>query len=351
MTDQDKPRGNRFDKAPSRPRPAGRPDAARGDAGGRPAPEGSFGGDRPGRNRPAFGQERSEPRAIDPRFQDVGGDGRPRRSAAIDGNHGSHGNEPPRDAVVGLHAALALLQHAPQRVLDVYLWNDDPRVIARVEAAAAKAATRLHLQRPAWASADTREGSAQGVALRVTPFAYKDLDDVVPPEGAADGTLLVCLDSITDPRNLGAILRSSAFFGATAVILPQDRSAEVTPLVERISEGGSAVTPVVQVVNLARTLQQLQDRGVEVVGTALDHVSKDVRDHQFGRATALVFGSEGDGMRPLVRKKCDVVVHIPTAQDAVQSLNVSAFATLVLGLARSQPVQPAGGGNRGRQGR
>lgn len=346
MTDQDKPRGNRFDKAPSRPRPAGRPEGMpRGDARGPRPTEGRAGADRSGRDRPTYGQDRSETRSFDPKFHDVGGDGRPRRAGAIDAGRGG---EPPRDAVVGLHTALALLQHAPQRVLDVYLWNDDPRVIAQVEVAAAKAGARLHTQRPAWASGDGREGSAQGVALRVTPFVYADLDDIVPPEGAPDGTLLVCLDSVTDPRNLGAILRSAAFFGATAVILPQDRSAEVTSLVERISEGGSAVTPVVQVVNLARTLQQLQDRGVEVVGTALDHVSKDVRDHQFGRATALVFGSEGDGMRPLVRKKCDVVVHIASAQDAVQSLNVSAFATLVLGLARSPTPRAGAASQRGK---
>lgn len=391
-SDTPPPRGNRFDRAPARPqtRPnnagpgapgAGGPNrdtprpnwqgdqgygaTAPGRGGDRPTGDrgpprgpstpGRYTGSRPAPNRgPGRGDtEQGHYVPTNPEaFQGVGADGRPRRSGAID--HRPSAGEPPRDAIVGLHAALAILQFAPKRVTDVYLWNDDSRVVARVQEAAERGGVRVQFQRPVWASGDAREGSAQGVALRVTPFQYEDLDDIVPVEGAPDGTLLVCLDSITDPRNLGAILRSAAFFGATAVILPQDRSAEVTPLVERVAEGGSVAVPVIQVVNLARTLQQLQDRGVEVVGTALDHVSGDLRDHRFGRATALVFGSEGDGMRPLVRKRCDVVVHSRSATDAVQSLNVSAFATLALGLARAQmdaaaaPKAPAAGGHRNR---
>ena len=176
--------------------------------------------------------------------------------------------------------------------------------------------------------------------MRVTPFRYADLDSLVPVQGARPGTLVLVLDSITDPRNLGAILRSAAFFEATCVVLPTDRAAEVTPLVERIAEGGSAAVPVVQVVNLSRTLQSLRDRGVQCVGTVLDGAEGDLRRHPWTSATALVLGAEGPGIRPLVRKSCDVLLSL-AGPEAMPSLNVSAFATLALALARGVTPTPA----------
>ncbi len=233
--------------------------------------------------------------------------------------------------ITGAHACLALLRLQPHRVREVFLWAQDSRLELQVTQLAQAANVPLQLRAPP--GVEPESPNPQGVAVRVNPFEYRDLDSIVPASGARTKTLLLVLDSITDPRNLGAILRSAAFFEADAVILPTDRSAEVSSLVERVSEGGSAAVPVVQVVNLARTLTSLRERGVEVVGTALDGATADLRDHQWTQATAIVLGAEGVGIRPLVRKNCDVLLRLD-GPDTMQSLNVSAFATLTLAYAR-----------------
>lgn len=257
-------------------------------------------------------------------------DDRPRRPDRQDRS------APPPDVVSGLHSVEALLRWQPKRVQALYLWASDARVRARLQELAQQARVRVENEPPR--GLEHEAGNPQGVAVRVTPFEYADLERVLPLAGPADGSVFLCLDSITDPRNLGAILRSAAFFRVTAVILPQDRSAEVTPLVERIAEGGAASVPVVQVVNLARTLASLHDRGVDVVGTALDGATADLRTYQWAPATALVLGAEGTGIRPLVRKHCDQLVTLP-GPEQMPSLNVSAFATLALALVRTaRPV-------------
>lgn len=250
----------------------------------------------------------------------------------------SEGGVLPPDVVTGAHAVEALLRHRPDRVREVYLWASDPRLEARIRHLCTEAKARLQEGPPPGLR---EEGpNPQGVAARLTQFRYADLDQIVPEDGAKPGTLLLVLDSITDPRNLGAILRSAAFFQVAGVILPQDRAAGVTPLVERIAEGGSAVVPVVQVVNLARTIKLLQERGVEVVGTALEHSTGDLRDHDWAPATALVLGAEGGGIRPLVRKSCDFVLTW-NGPEAMPSLNVSAFAALSLALVRLGQRKPS----------
>lgn len=268
-----------------------------------------------------------------PRYGDAQGDNQAAEFTARTGRVA-----PPVDLVTGVHAALALLQHKAQRVREVLLWSRDPRVQAQVrQAAAAARVPVIDKEMPAF---DDDPGNPQGVALRVTEFAYTDLDTLVPETGCPRGTLILVLDSITDPRNLGAILRSAAFFGVQAVVIPQDRAAGVTPLVERISRGATAIVPVVRVVNLARTLQILQDRGVFVVGTGLEPGCGDLATHSFDAVTALVLGAEGGGLRPLVRKRCDIVAKLSGIGD-MQSLNVSAFATLALHLARAQVGLPS----------
>ncbi len=234
--------------------------------------------------------------------------------------------------MTGIHAVLALLERAPRRVVQVLLWSSDPRVEAQVQAAAQVARIAVARRDP---PAFEDPGNPQGVAVQVTEFPYADLDVVAPPAGCPAGAIYLVLDSITDPRNLGAILRSAAFFGVQAVIIPQDRAAGVTPVVERISRGATATVPVVRVVNLARTLEILQQRGVFVVGTGLEPSSVELADYAFASITALVLGSEGGGLRPLVRRRCDEIVRLSGSSD-MQSLNVSAFATLALHLARAQ---------------
>lgn len=287
--------------------------------------------DRSGADRP--------PRPSAPRDGGYRGD-RPRFDRPREPGPRDHGprrpdRTPPPDVVSGLHAVQALLRWQPRRVQGLYIWASDARVRAQMREHADAAGVRWKEEPPP--GLEHEAGNPQGVAAKVTPFEYADLERIFPLEGPAPGTLIVCLDSITDPRNLGAILRSAAFFRVTAVIIPQDRSAEVTPLVERIAEGGAATVPVVQVVNLSRTLASLRDRNVEVVGTALDGATGDLRTHTWTQATAIVLGAEGTGIRPLVRKNCDLLVTLPGSEQ-MPSLNVSSFATLTMALARQSPA-------------
>ena len=313
--------GSRFDAPPPRP--------PRREEGG-PPPSDRPRDDRPREDRPRDDRPREDrPRFDRPRGPDHGQfrprDQGPRRTDRT----------PPPDVVSGLHAVQALLRWQPRRVQGLYIWASDARVRAQIREQADAAGVRWKEEPPP--GLEHEAGNPQGVAAKVTPFEYADLERVFPLEGPAPGTLIVCLDSITDPRNLGAILRSAAFFRVTAVIIPQDRSAEVTPLVERIAEGGAATVPVVQVVNLSRTLASLRDRNVEVVGTALDGATGDLRTHSWTQATAIVLGAEGTGIRPLVRKNCDVLVTLP-GPEQMPSLNVSSFATLTMALARQSPA-------------
>lgn len=140
--------------------------------------------------------------------------------------------------------------------------------------------------------------------------------------------LLLVLDGVQDPHNLGACLRTAEAAGVHAVIMPKDRSVGVTAVVRRTSAGASEIIPVVQVTNLARTLRTIKDRGIWVAGTD-DETAQDLYGIDLTGPLALVMGSEGQGMRRLTRELCDYVVRIPMA-GAIESLNVSVAAGVCL---------------------
>jgi 23S rRNA (guanosine2251-2'-O)-methyltransferase len=170
----------------------------------------------------------------------------------------------------------------------------------------------------------------QGIALSVPPFGYQHPDDVIAAATSkATAGLLVALDGVTDPRNLGAVVRSAAAFGAQGVLLPQRRSAGMTAAAWRTSAGTAARMPIARATNLTRTLHACAEAGMLVVGLAGDGaVSLD----EFRDATAplvLVIGGEGRGLGRLVRDTCDLVVSIPMA-DKVESLNASVAAGVAL---------------------
>jgi 23S rRNA (guanosine2251-2'-O)-methyltransferase len=167
-------------------------------------------------------------------------------------------------------------------------------------------------------------GHHQGIAARTRPFAYAELDDILD----AGAGLLVALDGITDPQNLGAIVRSAEVLGAGGLILPRDRSAAVTPAVVRASAGATVHLPIAQVVNLVRALESAKERGYWTVGLALDGSSTFQQLPELDRAL-LVVGSEGKGARPLVLEACDFRVRIPQT-GRVGSLNASVAAAIGL---------------------
>lgn len=168
----------------------------------------------------------------------------------------------------------------------------------------------------------------QGIALQVPPYNYAHPDDLVAAALSSPPALLVALDNISDPRNLGAIVRSVAAFGGHGVLIPQRRSASVTAVAWRTSAGAAARIPVARATNLNRTLTDWAVRGLRVIG--LDAGGDTTLDDIDGTdPLVVVVGSEGKGLSRLVRQNCDEVVSIPMAGDT-ESLNASVAAGVVL---------------------
>jgi 23S rRNA (guanosine2251-2'-O)-methyltransferase len=172
----------------------------------------------------------------------------------------------------------------------------------------------------------------QGVVAWCEPYPYADAWELA----GRDRPLLCCLDQVTDPRNLGAVVRAAAGAGATGVVLPAHGSSVVTPVVARASAGAVEHLPVAVVPNLARYLTDVKGARLWAYVAAVDGDSN-VWDVDLTDGAALVFGSEGKGVRPLVRRSCDASIAIPLA-DGVESLNVSVAAAVTLFEARRQRV-------------
>ncbi|HEY2774300.1 MAG TPA: 23S rRNA (guanosine(2251)-2'-O)-methyltransferase RlmB [Candidatus Binatia bacterium] len=166
----------------------------------------------------------------------------------------------------------------------------------------------------------------QGVAAEIA-YAYADLDDVLARDG-----LVVFLDGIADPHNLGAILRTAEAAGASGAVIPERRAAHVSGTVMRVSAGAAVFLPVARVTNLVRSLQQARDAGFWIVGLAADGqntVPRAGEDPRTGARIGLVIGAEGDGMHRLVTEHCDEIARLPM-QGRVESLNASVAAGLAI---------------------
>ncbi|MGF6397018.1 23S rRNA (guanosine2251-2'-O)-methyltransferase [Pseudomonas frederiksbergensis] len=226
------------------------------------------------------------------------------------------------EKIYGVHAVEALLRHHPKRVKQIWLaeGRSDPRVQTLIELAAENRVAVGQAERrelDAWV-----DGVHQGVVADVSPsqvWGEAMLDELLDrTEGAP---LLLVLDGVTDPHNLGACLRSADAAGALAVIVPKDKSATLTPTVRKVACGAAEVIPLVAVTNLARTLEKLKQRGLWVVGTA-GEAEQDLYQQDLTGPTILIMGAEGSGMRRLTRDLCDYLVRLPMV-GSVSSLNVS----------------------------
>ena len=178
----------------------------------------------------------------------------------------------------------------------------------------------------------------QGVVAWCEPYPYADAWELA----ALERPLLCCLDQVTDPRNLGAVVRAAAGAGATGVVLPAHGSSVVTPVVARASAGAVEHLPLAVVPNLARYLTDVKGDRLWAYAAAADAQTA-VWDLDLKDGVAFVFGSEGRGVRPLVRRSCDASVAIPLA-DGVESLNVSVAAAIALFEARRQRLSISTGG-------
>ena len=226
------------------------------------------------------------------------------------------------ERVYGLHAVEALLRHHPKRVKQIWLaeGRGDPRARAVVELAE-QARVRVgqceRREMDAWV-----EGVHQGVVAEVSPsqvWGEAMLEELL--DRAEGPPLLLVLDGVTDPHNLGACLRTADAAGALAVIVPKDKAATLNATVRKVACGAAEVIPLVAVTNLARALEKLQQRGLWVVGTA-GEAEQVIYDQDLTGPTVLVMGAEGKGMRRLTREHCDYLVRLPMA-GSVSSLNVS----------------------------
>jgi 23S rRNA (guanosine2251-2'-O)-methyltransferase len=234
------------------------------------------------------------------------------------------------EMVLGRNPVLECLRTGvPATALYVAVGADnDERLTESVSLAADAGIAILEVPRPDLDRMSTN-GLHQGLALQVPPYRYAHPDDLLARARAeAQPALLVALDNISDPRNLGAIVRSVAAFGGHGVVIPQRRSASVTAVAWRTSAGAAARLPVARATNLTRTLKDWQDKGLTIVG--LDAGGDTELDDLDGAGDiAVVVGSEGKGLSQLVRKTCDAVVSIPMA-GPVESLNASVAAGVVL---------------------
>lgn len=234
------------------------------------------------------------------------------------------------EMVLGRNPVLECLRTGvPATALYVAVGADnDERLTESVSLAADAGIAILEVPRPDLDRMSTN-GLHQGLALQVPPYRYAHPDDLLARARAeAQPALLVALDNISDPRNLGAIVRSVAAFGGHGVVIPQRRSASVTAVAWRTSAGAAARLPVARATNLTRTLTDWQDKGLTIVG--LDAGGDTELDDLDGAGDiAVVVGSEGKGLSQLVRKTCDAVVSIPMA-GPVESLNASVAAGVVL---------------------
>jgi 23S rRNA (guanosine2251-2'-O)-methyltransferase len=234
----------------------------------------------------------------------------------------------PSRVLFGFHAVTVRLKTAPESILELHVDSTrrDARMrqfVDRAQAAGAKLVDSDGSRLDALAGS-TRH---QGVVARVTALAARhSLDDVL--DDVQGPPLVLVLDGVTDPHNLGACLRVADGAGAHAVVAPKDHAVGLNATVAKVASGAAETVPYLMVTNLARTLGELKERDIRVIGTS-DDASATLYDLDLTGPVALVLGAEGAGLRQLTRKTCDELVRIPMA-GAVESLNVSVAAGVCL---------------------
>jgi len=241
--------------------------------------------------------------------------------------------------VYGRHAVEALLEVRPGHVRHLFTAGAPEPSLASL---AQRAGVRVESVPREKIETLARSPQHQNVVAEAQDFPYADLEDVV----GSGPALVLALDSVQDPRNLGALVRSAECFGTTGVVLPQDRAAEATSVACHAAAGAMERLPVVRVVNLARALERLKERGLWVTGLAGEGTSMLAELDLTGPAV-LVVGSEGTGLRRLVRERCDHLARIPMA-GRTPSLNASVAGALALCEAAAQRAgrprfRPGGG--------
>lgn len=232
--------------------------------------------------------------------------------------------------VWGLHAVRTLLQKQPTKVLQLWVakGRDDARLNEVLKLARdnqVKVDSRSTQELDQFAGGERHQGVVAKLA-KVENLGEGALDDILDQAGAAP--LVLVLDGVTDPHNLGACMRTADATGVCCVVVPRDRAAGLSPVVRKVAAGAAETVPLVQVTNLARTLRWLKERGLWIVGTD-DQAQASLHTAKLNGPLAIVMGAEGDGMRRLTKENCDLLVNIPM-MGVVESLNVSVATGVML---------------------
>jgi 23S rRNA (guanosine2251-2'-O)-methyltransferase len=233
------------------------------------------------------------------------------------------------DVVYGVHAVDEMLL-AGEPLRHIHVGDDrkrDPALKNLLERARSANVPVRFESRAFFASFPYK--AHQGVVAFGEPFAYATLDEVLALRPRDRPALFVVLDHVTDPHNAGAIVRSAECAGATAVILPERRSAGINPTVRKSSAGATAYVPIARVANVAQAVRTLKKAGIWVYGAALDPQAKAYTEVALDGDVALVIGAEGEGITQLVKRECDGLVEIPVL-GRIPSLNASVAAGVLL---------------------
>ncbi len=232
------------------------------------------------------------------------------------------------ETVYGMHAIEALLARSPERIIEVFIikGREDKRLIALIHQLE-QLGLPVKVANRQWLDEKTKNGVHQGILAMVKPSrGYHENDIPLLMEQQPNPVILI-LDGVTDPHNLGACIRTADAAGVSFIIVPKDRSAPLNSTAQKVACGAAESVPVVRVTNLARTMRMLQDEyQVWIVGTA-GEADRTLYQTEFYKSStptslALVMGAEGEGMRRLTKEHCDELVSIPTS-GIVSSLNVS----------------------------
>ena len=233
------------------------------------------------------------------------------------------------DWLYGIHSLESVLNTEPERVLELFLLKGrtDDRLNTLINLARKQ---RISVQFCGRKTLDdlVKGEQHQGIVAKAKPARVLDESDLDNLLSRTEQPLLLVLDGVTDPHNIGACLRTADAAGVTAVIVPKDKSGGITPTARKVAVGAAETMPFIQVTNLARTLKQLQDSGVWVVGTA-GEAEQLIYQQDLKGPLALVMGAEGKGMRRLTREHCDSLIKLPMA-GSVSSLNVSVATGICL---------------------
>ena len=237
--------------------------------------------------------------------------------------------------IYGFHAVLSRLRQRDGGVKEIYLdQSRSDRRAKDLAQVAGERGVRVILVDGARLDGMTQHARHQGVVARAEAAERppRDIEDVL--DALTEPALLLVLDGVTDPHNLGACLRVADAMGAHAVIAPKDRAVAITPTVEKVASGAAETVPFIAVTNLARTMRELKEREVWLIGADED-AERDLYSIKLDASIAWVLGAEGEGMRRLTRENCDELARIPM-HGTVESLNVSVSAGICLAEARRQ---------------